>query len=125
MSPAGLRDTLLEHGLVTVDMTIEEFELAQGYGNTYPRLSIYDRIALAIAKARGILLLTGDGALRKAAWNEQIEVKGTLGILDELMNGKFIEKAEYEHCLREMLKHNGQEIRLPRNEPLTIRLQKS
>lgn len=123
LSPAGLRDKLVGYGLVKVDLTIEEFELAQGYGSIYPRLSIYDRIALAIAKARGITLLTGDGALRKAAQSEKIEIKGTLGILDELMGANLIEKAEYEYCLKEMLIHNGQEIRLPKNE-ITIRLQK-
>lgn len=123
LSPAGLRGKLLGHGLVAVGMTTEEFELAQGYGGMYPRLSVYDRIALAIAKARGILLLTGDAALRKAALCERIEVKGTLGILDELMKEKLIETMEYEYCLREMIKHNGQEIRLPTNE-LIMRLQK-
>jgi len=45
---------------VRVDLTIEEFELAEEFGPRYPRLSIYDRIALAIAKSREIVLLTGD-----------------------------------------------------------------
>ena len=44
------------------------------------KLSIYDRIALAIAKHRGITLLTGDGALRKAARAEGVHVLGTIGI---------------------------------------------
>lgn len=123
LSPVGLREKLLGHGLVAVEMTTEEFELAQGYGVMFPRLSVYDRIALAIAKARDIFLLTGDAALRKAAQSEQVEVKGTLGILDELVKGNHIDRNEYEHCLREMLNQNGRGIRLPKNE-ITLRLQK-
>lgn len=122
LSPSGLRDKLLGHGLVKVEITTEEFELAQDYGKPYPQLSIYDRIALAIAKARKVILLTGDGALRKAAQCEKVELMGTIGILDELMSGGLIEKIEYEYCLLEMQRHNGHEIRLPKSE-LTIRLQ--
>ena len=54
LSPAGLKDALLQSGLVAVEMTIEEFELAEMFGNRYPRLSKYDRIALAIAVTRKI-----------------------------------------------------------------------
>ncbi|KLU59276.1 hypothetical protein CEB3_c42620 [Peptococcaceae bacterium CEB3] len=67
LSPVGLCSELLRCGLVSVDLTIEEFDLAEEFGPRYPQLSIYDRIALAIAKVRKIVLLTGDGALRKAA----------------------------------------------------------
>lgn len=59
---------------------MEEFNLAEEYGTRYLKLSIYDRIALAIAKHRGITLLTGDGALRKAARAEGVHVLGTIGI---------------------------------------------
>lgn len=83
LSPTGLRDELLRCGLVSVDLTIEEFELAEEYSPRYPRLSIYDRIALAIAKFRKILLLTGDNALREAAKCENVAVVGTIGILDQ------------------------------------------
>ena len=72
LSPTGLRDKLLQCGLVGVELTTEEFELAEEFGPRYPRLSIYDRIALAIAKVRKIVLLTGDGALRKAAKCEKV-----------------------------------------------------
>lgn len=70
LSPLGFRENLLEAGLVGVDITIEEFSLADSWGNTYPKLSIQDRIALAIAKRRNIVLLTGNMALRKAAVKE-------------------------------------------------------
>ena len=83
-SPSGLCDELLRCGLISVELTIEEYTLAESFGSRYQRLSIYDRIALAIAKERGIVLLTGDGHLRKAAKVENVRVLGTIGILDQL-----------------------------------------
>jgi len=83
---------------------------------SYPRLSTYDRIALAIAKERKIVLLTGDIALRKAAKSENVNMLGTIGILDQLLDGNYIAEQEYECCLLELQKHNGQVIRLPKSE---------
>ena len=54
ISPPGLGKELVSLGLVPVEITIEEFELAQSYGVAYRRLSVHDRVALAIAKKRGI-----------------------------------------------------------------------
>ena len=84
LSPPGLGSELISYGLIPVEITIDEFFLAQLYGKIYFRLSTYDRIALAIAKKRNIILLTGDGALRKAAAQEGVAILGTLGILDQL-----------------------------------------
>lgn len=123
LSPVGLRNELLRCGLVSVDLTIEEFELAEEFGLQYPRLSIYDRIALATAKSRKIDLLTGDGALREAAKCENVTVIGTIGILDQLLDGGHITTSDYKLCLLELQKHNGQEVRLPKNE-ISLRLQR-
>ena len=79
-------------------------------------MSIQDRIALAIAKRRNIVLLTGDMALRKAAVKEGVSIMGTLGVLDQLYEGGYIASDEYEHCLIEFLRHNGGEVRLPSGE---------
>jgi len=116
LSPTGLRDELMRCGLVGVEITIEEFNLAEEFGLSYPRLSTYDRIALAIAKERKIVLLTGDIALRKAAKSENVNMLGTIGILDQLLDGNYIAEQEYEFCLLELQKHNGQVIRLPKSE---------
>lgn len=121
LSPSGLRDELIQCGLVGVTIQIEEFELAEKFGQKYIRLSIFDRIALSIAKFRNITLLSGDGALRKAALEEGVTVIGTIGILDQLYNGLFIDKTEYVFCLLELQKHNGHEVRVPKEE-LTLRL---
>lgn len=122
LSPSGLRNELMRCGLVGVEITIGEFMLAEKFGLHYSRLSIYDRIALAIAKNRKIALLTGDNALRKAAKSENVAVFGTLGILDQLLEGNFITSKEYEFCLYELQKHNGQEVRLPKSE-ISTRIQ--
>ncbi len=124
LSPVGLRDQLIAHGLMKVDLSMDEFTYAESYGRMYPALSLYDRIALSIAKNRHIVLLTGDGALRKAAHREQVALKGTLGILDELLVGGHIDQAEYVQCLKDMQNQNGRQIRLPKQE-ITKRLERS
>ena len=72
LSPEGFKDALLQNGLKPVEYTEEEFTLADSYGSRYPKLSIYDRLALSIAKVRGIILLTGDRPLRRAAATEGV-----------------------------------------------------
>lgn len=114
LQPPGLRGELLANGLVAVELDIEEFNLADDYGTKYIKLSTYDRIALAIAKHRGITLLTGDGALRKAAKAEGVRVLGTIGILDRLVGFELIEEFEYVDCLKSLQMHNGRDVRLPK-----------
>ena len=116
LSPPGLGADLVSHGLVPVEMTIEEFQLAQQYGHMYPRLSIYDRTALAIAKERTITLLTGDGALRRAATQEGVTIMGTLGILDQLRETGNISAEELADALEQLEAHNGRTVRLPKVE---------
>ena len=114
LSPKGLGKQLVLHGLIPVDLTIEEFFLAEKYEKSYKRLSRFDRIALAIAKCRGITLLTGDGQLRKAAGQESVPVKGTLGIIDELWEEGLITKEEYRESLNDLYNNNnGGNVRLP------------
>ena len=91
--------------------------LAEEYGRKYKKLSIYDRIALTIAKNRHILLLTGDLNLRKAAQKESVEILGTLGILDRLFGYNYITEAEFDECIRKLKDLNFvSDIRLPANE---------
>ncbi|MBR0575060.1 hypothetical protein KCG48_01775 [Proteiniclasticum sp. BAD-10] len=116
LSPKGLKDDLKRCGLIGVEITIEEFELADQFGQQYPKLSNYDRIALAIARERKIVLLSGDKALRNAALKEGVSILGTLGVLDQLYEGSYIDGKEYELCLLELQKHNGQLVRLPKDE---------
>lgn len=78
--------------------------------------SLYDCIALAIAKCRGLTLLSGDGPLRKAAMQEGVKVIGTIGLLDELYSQELVDTTEYIFCLEELLRNNGGKVRLPGHE---------
>lgn len=40
---------------------------------------------------------------------------GSIKILDLLLEGNLIDKAEYLYCLEEFERHNGNEIRLPQS----------
>lgn len=114
ITPPELLSELQKLGLVGVELTIEEFNYAQGLARKYLKLSGYDRTALAIAKLRNIPLLTGDNPLRKAAIKEGVEVFGTIGLLDKLYEGDYISKSEYKICLESLQEHD--ERRLPTDE---------
>ena len=109
LSPKELRDNLVGLGLQAV-------ELSEEYNAKYTKPSLYDCVALAIAKVRGITLMTGDGPLRKAAEQEGVAVVGTIGVLDRLYEGEYIEGEEYVYCLKALLENNGQKVRLPEKE---------
>lgn len=123
LSPPELGQELIAHGLKPVGISIEEFELAQSYGKKYIKLSVYDRIALSIAKNRNIILLTGDGALRRASREEGVRVIGTIGIMDQLLERELVSEAEYVECLQRLKQQNGGSVRLPRTE-IETRLEK-
>ena len=114
--PGDLKSQLIECGLLGVEITTEEFFYADELARKYRRLSVYDRIALAIAKKRGITLLSGDNALRKAAVSEKVKVIGTIGLLDRLLNEDCIDTKEYRDCLMRLKKLIGNGIRLPEEE---------
>lgn len=48
LSPVGLGEKLTRCGLVPVDISIDDFFIAEELSLKYPSLSRYDRIALAI-----------------------------------------------------------------------------
>ncbi len=123
LSPPGLGEKLISLGLQKTELTEEEFFLAEKFASKYAKPSVYDCIALAIAKVRGLILLTGDGPLRKAAIAEGVAVMGTIGILDQLYGNSFIEDEEYAYCMKKLLELNGGKVRLPKHE-LEIRLRK-
>lgn len=121
INPPGLSHELLQLGLQKAELTEEEFFLAGELASKYAKPSVYDCIALAIAKVRGIILLTGDGPLRKAAVAEGVTVIGTIGLLDQMYNGKYINSTEYKECIQRLIEKNGGKVRLPKHE-LEIRL---
>ena len=113
LQPEGLGETLTRLGLQSVQLTEEEFFLAEELNLKYPKPSTYDCIALAIAKCRRIILLTGDRALRKVAKQEGVEVMGSIKVLDLLYEKALIDASEYLFCLEEFKRHCNGKIRLP------------
>ncbi len=116
LNPSDFKSRLTNSGLIATELTIEEFFLADEYGAKYIKLSKYDRIALAIAKNRKIVLLTGDRALRHAAQQEGVAVMGTIALMDQLWYANLITDSEYEMYLKDLLAKNGKTIRLPAAE---------
>ncbi len=116
LSPEGMREKLLRLGLQPTELTENEFYYGLKMAEAHPKLSEYDCSALAIAKHRGLVLMTGDAALRKAALSEGISVMGTIGLLDKLYEDGKITSEEYRECLLLLVKVNGREVRLPMAE---------
>lgn len=90
-------EELLEHhpelptyGLVILDVKPEFVSEAFRLGGIYNEPSQNDLLALALAKQEKCPLLTGDGKLRQASEKEAVEVKGTLWLMEEMINNKLI-----------------------------------
>lgn len=116
LEPPNIREQLLSLGLVSIEINEAEFGIAVQLGKVYKKLSFYDLLALAIAKHRGFILLSGDGALRRAASKEGVEVRGTLWILDQLKATGKITVEEYHAALLDLQNDTSGRIRLPREE---------
>lgn len=116
IDPPELISDLREYGLVEIDLQTEEFYLAAEIKNRYKKLSGYDSIALAVAKVRGIMLLTGDNALRNAAAKENVQFMGSIGLIDRLLKEKRISQEDYIECLKAWKNDNIAGRRLPVDE---------
>lgn len=79
----------------------------------YPALSIADCSCLYISQKLDATLLTGDGALRRIATQQEIRVHGILWVLDEMITNGLITKAEARSKLLQLMELNP---RLPINE---------
>lgn len=116
ITPIDLGEKLTSYGLIKTELTNEEFLLSIQLKEKYTSLSVYDTFALAIAKLRGIILLSGDGPLRKAAKREKVEVHGTIWIIDRLLEEERVSNSDYRSILQELLSHCGKDRYLPLSE---------
>lgn len=85
---------LLQAGLKVKSLTAESVKKTEFLTQQYPRPSMMDHSALALALQERCLLLTGDKDLRVAAKKEGVEVHGTLWIIEELLNQKIIQQSQ-------------------------------
>lgn len=99
----------LQLGELNGDSLMHVFELR----DQYPKPSSNDCFALALAKQENCPLVTGDRNLRRAAEAEQVEVYGTLWLVERLVENETINKTQ-AHAAYERMEERGR--RLPWNE---------
>jgi predicted nucleic acid-binding protein len=85
---------LLQAGLKVRSLTAESIKKTESLTQQYPRPSMMDLSALALAHQEQCPLLTGDKDLRVAAKKEGVEVHGTIWIIEELLNQKIIQRSQ-------------------------------
>jgi predicted nucleic acid-binding protein len=85
---------LIEKGLLLAELTsesmIHSFELVDRYRKT----GRMDCLTMALAKQEACVLLTGDKELRLAAEQEQIEVHGTIWLVEQLLLNQLLSHEE-------------------------------
>lgn len=86
---------LVKLGLQVVEVSKEGVGAALRYRRQRSSLSVPDSFALALAKERAWLLLTGDNQLRELATTEKVECHGLLWLLDMLEAGKDVVQLLY------------------------------
>ncbi|MCG8378608.1 MAG: PIN domain-containing protein [Proteobacteria bacterium] len=100
-------------GLQILEVRDEYVKEAEQLGITYPKPSHNDLLALVLAKQEESPLLTGDSKLREAALAENIEVHGTLWLMEKLFDHDLISIEEAEDAYEDM-RQDGR--RLPWDE---------
>ena len=81
---------LLDYGLQLGELSPESMAEVEFLVKKYGQPSRYDCFALALAMQEHCPLLTGDKNLRRAAEQENIEVKGTLWIVEAMIMQQII-----------------------------------
>ena len=114
-------DHLVSLGLRVAEVSGEGVGNALRYRQRRPSLSVSDCFALALAKERKWLLLTGDGPLRDMASVEDVECHGLLWLLDIMEEAGIPGVQTLHNGLSALAAHPR--CRLPRRE-ITIRLER-
>ena len=107
---------LLELGLHTLELSPDSMQYVTDLVDRYREPSTNDCFALALACQEQCPLLTGDQALRNAAKSEQLEVMGTIWIVEQLVKNNVI-NIDRAHQAYEAMQSAGR--RLPWKEAKT------
>jgi len=100
---------LLEYGLQLGELSPESMAEVEALVNKYKQPSRYDCFALVLAKQQGCPLLTGDKNLRIAAEQEDVEVKGTLWIVETMITHQVI-TVQAARIAYERMKQKGRRL---------------
>jgi predicted nucleic acid-binding protein len=114
-------ERLVRLGLRVAEVSDEGVGNALRYRQQRSSLSVPDSFALALAKERAWLLLTGDGQLRELAVGENVECHGVLWLLDIMEEAGIPGIQPLHDGLTALAAHPR--CRLPRRE-ITIRLER-
>lgn len=107
--------TLLEGGLVVVELPGGDVLRAQEIAYRFPALSIQDCYVFTLAeRSTGCILLTGDNRLKNIAASHEIEVHGILWAVDVMQRSETATVLELIAALE--LFDNDETIRLPSQE---------
>jgi predicted nucleic acid-binding protein len=85
---------LLEAGLKVKSLSVDSVKKAESLNFKYPKASMMDHAALALAMQENCPLLTGDRDLRSAAHKENVEVHGTIWIIENLLHQKLLKQKQ-------------------------------
>ncbi|AHX12015.1 hypothetical protein CH75_24025 [Dyella jiangningensis] len=100
-------------GLRVLAQPPEAVEYVEACVVRYRRVSFNDLFALALARSLGCVLLSGDGALRDVAQIEQVEIRGTLWLIDLMLEAGLV-TLERVTAAYEAMRRDGS--RLPWND---------
>ncbi len=114
-------ERLIQLGLRVVEVSAGGVGNALLYRQQRPSLSLPDSFALALAKEREWLLLTGDAELRELAIGESVECHGLLWLFDIMENAGIPGIRTLHEGLAALASHPR--CRLPRREVM-IRLER-
>jgi predicted nucleic acid-binding protein len=103
----SLGSLLTSHGLTVSELQQEEIREVERLRQIYKGLSITDLSCLVLAKSQNGTLIAGDQALRRAAEQEGLRVRGTLWILDEMVDSKIFLGDRAADALDRMIQNRG------------------
>lgn len=100
---------LVDHGLQLRELTSDSMRYAQQLVRRYGGPSVNDCLALALAKQEACPLVTGDKRLRKAADQEQVEKRGTVWLLEQMLEHQLITVQQAE-AARDLMRQAGSRL---------------
>lgn len=106
-------DLLLTLGIEIIELNNTEMQEVEDISNENRSISFNDTTAFILAKNRKYTLVTGDKVLRKIADKNNVAYKGTIWLIDELVNKKIISYSEGVTCCESLLNNSR---RLPKTE---------
>ena len=107
-------DELIRLGLAVEELDGDAVTRALAYRQRVRALSLADCFALALARTRSWILLSGDRALRRLAEHEGVECHGVLWVVDEMHAAAAATAQELYEGLTKISRHPR--CRLPKAE---------